>query len=228
MPSPRRWDARLHAFIGRLPTTAGRPLAAPALHASPTTAGSGWSSRVLLASGRGPLRRGAIRGIGSLAVSSALVNVVLKRFFGRVRPDLENLQAHRRLRREPGTPVLPERALRLGGGVRHRRGHGEPAGRRGAGAASRSASATRGCTSACTTRGTSSPGWPSGGAVAAATQHWWRVRPKQPARVRTASEAPALPEGEGLVVAVNPRSGPDDYDPAEDITGCSPGARCWS
>jgi undecaprenyl-diphosphatase len=56
-----------------------------------------------------------------------------------------------------------------------------------------------------------------GGAVAAASQHWWRVRPKDPARVRTAHEAPALPEGEGLVVAVNPRSGPDDYDPAEDI-----------
>ena len=63
-----------------------------------------------------------------------------------------------------------------------------------------------------------------GSAVAVATQHWWRVRPKEPARVRTAYEAPALPEGEGLVVAVNPRSGPDDYDPAADIAPLLPRA----
>ena len=63
-----------------------------------------------------------------------------------------------------------------------------------------------------------------GGAVAVATQHWWRVRPKDPARVRDASDAPALPEGEGLVVAVNPRSGPDDYDPAADIRRILPRA----
>jgi undecaprenyl-diphosphatase len=43
------------------------------------------------------------------------------------------------------------------------------------------------------------------------------VRPKDPARVRNAHEAPALPEGKGLVVAVNPRSGPEDYDPKGDI-----------
>jgi hypothetical protein len=42
--------------------------------------------------------------------------------------------------------------------------------------------------------------------------------------VRPASEAPALPEGEGLVVAVNPRSGTDDYDPAEDIQRLLPRA----
>jgi diacylglycerol kinase family enzyme len=63
-----------------------------------------------------------------------------------------------------------------------------------------------------------------GGAVAAATQHWWRLRPKQPARVRPAHEAPALLEGEGLVVAVNPRSGPEDYDPVEDIRRTLPRA----
>jgi diacylglycerol kinase family enzyme len=63
-----------------------------------------------------------------------------------------------------------------------------------------------------------------GGAVAAATQHWWRIRPKDPARVRPSSEAPALPDGAGLVVTVNPRSGTDDYDPAGDIARLLPGA----
>ena len=38
------------------------------------------------------------------------------------------------------------------------------------------------------------------------------------------AEAPALPEGEGLVVAVNPRSGPDDYDPSTDIRRLLPRA----
>ena len=63
-----------------------------------------------------------------------------------------------------------------------------------------------------------------GGAVAAATQHWWRIRPKEAARVRPASEAPALPDGAGLVVAVNPNSGTDDYDPVESIRELLPGA----
>src|SRR6185503_4355245 len=67
-------------------------------------------------------------------------------------------------------------------------------------------------------------GLAAGSAVALATQHWWKVRPQQPARVRTAHEAPALPEGAGLVVAVNPRSGPDDYDPSEDIARLLPKA----
>jgi diacylglycerol kinase family enzyme len=63
-----------------------------------------------------------------------------------------------------------------------------------------------------------------GGAVAAATQHWWRVRPKEPARVRPVSEAPALPGGEGLAIAVNPRSGTEDYDPAAEIRRILPRA----
>ena len=43
--------------------------------------------------------------------------------------------------------------------------------------------------------------------------------------MRDGDEAPALPEGEGLVVAVNPRSGPDDYDPAADIRAPPPPRR---
>ena len=106
MSSPRLWDARLHAFIGRLPTT-------PAdrwLRRLSTFANKGRLWLVLgslLGIRKGPTRRGAIRGLGSLAFSSALVNVVLKRIFGRIRPDLENLQSHRRLRREPGSLSFP-------------------------------------------------------------------------------------------------------------------------
>src|SRR3954468_18564183 len=61
----------------------------------------------LLGLRKGPLRRGAIRGLGSMAVSSALVNVVLKRIFGRVRPDMATPPPERRLRRSPVTLSFP-------------------------------------------------------------------------------------------------------------------------
>src|SRR3954447_3026724 len=178
---------------------------------------------VLLGARKGPLRRGAIRGVGSMAVSSALVNIVLKRIFGRVRPDLENLQSHRRLRREPGSLSFPS-------------GHSSSAAAFITGLAMESpvagvalAPVALGVGYSRVHVGVHYPGdvvagLAVGGAVAVASQHWWRVRPQEPARVRTSLEAPALPEGAGLVVAVNPRSGPDDYDPAEDIRRVLPRA----
>jgi len=222
VPTPRLWDARLHAFIGRLPTTpADRWLRRLSIYANH---GRLWLAiGVVLGLRKGPLRRGAIRGIGSLAFSSALVNLVLKRMFGRVRPDLENLQAHRRLRREPGSLSFPS-------------GHSSSAAAFVTGLAMESPLAGAALAPVALGVGYSRvhvgvhypgdvvAGLAVGGAVAAATQHWWRVRPKEPARVRETSEAPALPEGEGLVVAVNPRSGPDDYDPVADIRRILPRA----
>src|SRR3954463_2806696 len=222
MPSARDIDARLHAFIGRLPTT-------PAdrwLRRLSTAANNGrlWIAiGVLLGLRKGPLRRGAVRGIGSMWVSSAPVNLVLKRFFGRVRPDLANLRSERRLRRSPVTLSFPS-------------GHSSSAAAFVTGVAMESPLAGAALAPLALGVGYSRvhvgvhypgdvvAGLAVGGAVAAATQHWWRVRPKQPARVRTAHEAPALPEGGGLVVAVNPRSGPDDYDPAADIARLLPRA----
>jgi undecaprenyl-diphosphatase len=221
--NPRFWDARLHAYVGRLPTT-------PAdrwLRRLSTFANNGklWLVlAVLFGVRKGPLRRGAIRGVGSQAVSSLLVNVVLKRIFGRVRPDLENLQSHRRLRREPGSLSFPS-------------GHSSSAAAFVTGLAMESPLAGAALAPVALGVGYSRvhvgvhypgdvvAGLAVGSAVALASQHWWRVRPTEPARVRTAYEAPALPEGEGLVVAVNPRSGPEDYDPAEEIRELLPRAQ---
>ena len=222
MPNPRLWDARLHAYIGRLPTTPADRwllrLSALADH------GKLWLLlAVVLGFRKGPLRRGAIRGVGSQAVSSLLVNVVLKRIFGRVRPDLENLQSHRRLRREPGSLSFPS-------------GHSSSAAAFVAGLAMESPGAGAALAPAALGVGYSRvhvgvhypgdvlAGLAVGSAVAVASRHWWKVRPQQPARVRPAREAPALPEGGGLVVAVNPRSGPEDYDPAADIARLLPRA----
>jgi undecaprenyl-diphosphatase len=220
--NPRLWDARLHGFISRLPRT-------PAdrwLRRLSTAANNGRIWLVLgalLSLRKGPTRRGAVRGLGSMALSSAIVNVVLKRLAGRVRPDLENLQSHRRLRREPGSLSFPS-------------GHSSSAAAFVTGLAMESPLAGAALAPVGLAVGYSRvhvgvhypgdvvTGFAIGGAVAAATQHWWRVRPTEPARVRTAHDAPALPEGEGLVVAVNPRSGPDDYDPAADIRRLLPRA----
>ena len=222
MSSPRLWDARLHGFISRLPQSpADRWLRRLSAFANK---GRIWLVLgALLSLRKGPTRRGAVRGLGSMALSSALVNVVLKRLFGRVRPDLENLQSHRRLRREPGSLSFPS-------------GHSSSAAAFVTGLAMESPLAGAALAPVALGVGYSRvhvgvhypgdvvAGLAVGGAVAAATQHWWRVRPKQPARVRQALDAPALPEGEGLVVAVNPRSGPDDYDPVADIAQLLPKA----
>src|SRR4051795_3239261 len=222
MPHPRTWDARLHALVGTIPASPAdrwlRRLSTAANH------GRIWVAiAVLLGLKKGSLRRGAIRGLGSLSVSSLLVNVVLKRLFGRGRPGLAPLRSERRLRRSPMTQSFPS-------------GHSASAAAFVTGVAMENSLAGAALAPVALGVGYSRvhvgvhypgdvvAGFLVGGAVAAASEHWWRVRPKTPARVRPASEAPALSEGEGLVIAVNPRSGTEDYDPAKDILRLLPRA----
>src|SRR6476469_4661415 len=223
MPSPRRGDSRLHARIGRLPTTpADRWLRRLSMSANN---GRLWLViAVLLGTRKGQPRRAAIRGIGSMWVSSALVNVVLQRLCRRGRPSPLNLRegAHR-LRRHPVTSSFPS-------------GHSASAAAFVTGVALESTPAgavlaplALGVGYSRVHVGVHYPGdvvagFAVGAGVAVASQHWWRVRADEPARVRDSSAAPALPEGEGLVIAVNPRSGTDDYDPAEDIQRLLPRA----
>ncbi|MGY1812800.1 phosphatase PAP2 family protein [Blastococcus sp. SYSU D00820] len=222
MKSPRHWDARLHAFVGGLPATPAdrwlRRLSQFADH------GKLWLLiGLLLGTRKGRPRRAALRGVGSLSVSSALVNVVLKRMFGRVRPDLANLTTDRHLRRAPHTLSFPS-------------GHSASAGAFVAGVAMESPLAGAALAPVALGVGYSRvhvgvhypgdvvAGLAVGTAIAAASRAFWAVRPNTPARVRPSSGAPALPEGEGLVVAVNPRSGREDYDPAADIRRLLPRA----
>ncbi|MEX5719315.1 bifunctional phosphatase PAP2/diacylglycerol kinase family protein [Geodermatophilus maliterrae] len=218
----RYWDARLHAAIGALPDT-------PAdrwLRRLSTTADHGrlWLVLgVLLGLRRGPLRRAALRGLGGLTVSSALVNVVLKRIFGRVRPDLANMASHRQLRRAPHTLSFPS-------------GHSASAGAFATGVALESPVVGAALAPVALAVGYSRvhvgvhypgdvvSGLAIGASVALAGRRWWPVRPTEPARVRPVRSARALPRGEGLVVAVNPRSGPEGYDPAAEIRALLPGA----
>src|SRR3954465_2676162 len=222
MPHPRTWDARLHALVGALPASPAdrwlRRLSTAANH------GRIWIAiAVLLGVKKGSLRRGAIRGLGSLSVSSLLVNVVLKRIFGRVRPDMANLRSDRTLSRSPVTQSFPS-------------GHSASAAAFAAGVAMENSLAGVALVPVAAAVGYSRvhvgvhypgdvlAGFLVGSAVAAGSQHWWKVRPKEPARGRPAFEAPGLPDGEGLVIAVNPNSGSEDYDPVEEIRRLLPRA----
>ncbi|SDC39734.1 undecaprenyl-diphosphatase [Geodermatophilus telluris] len=218
----RYWDARLHAAIGALPDSPAdrwlRRLSMTADH------GKLWFGvALLLGLRRGPLRRGAVRGVGSLAVASTVVNAVLKRLVGRVRPDLANLASHRRLPRAHHTFSFPS-------------GHSSSAGAFATGVALESPLAGAALAPLALAVGYSRvhvgvhypgdvvSGLAIGTGVALAGRRWWPVRPTEPARVRPASAAPALPGGAGLVVAVNPRSGPDGYDPAAEVRELLPAA----
>ncbi|MGY1786746.1 phosphatase PAP2 family protein [Geodermatophilus sp. SYSU D00698] len=218
----RHWDARLHAAVGALPASPAdrwlRRLSRAADH------GKLWFAIALvLGLRRGAPRRGAVRGLGSLAVASGVVNAVLKRLFGRVRPDLANLAADRRLRRAPHTLSFPS-------------GHSSSAAAFATGVAMEDPLAGAALAPLAVAVGYSRvhvgvhypgdvvSGLAIGAGVALAGRRWWPVRPTEPARVRPGSSAPALPDGEGLVVAVNPRSGPEGYDPAEEIRRLLPRA----
>ncbi|MGY1840900.1 MULTISPECIES: phosphatase PAP2 family protein [unclassified Modestobacter] len=216
------WDADLYARIGRLPTTRADGW----LRRLSTAADRGalWLGlAVVLGRREGRLRRAAVRGVGSQLVSSALVNLVLKRLFHRVRPDLTTVATSRALRRAPHTPSFPS-------------GHAASAAAFATGAALESpalgallAPVALGVGYSRVHVGVHYPGdvvagFAVGSTLALASQHWWRVRPTRPARVRPAADAPALPRGAGLVIAVNPRSGREDYSPAAHIAELLPAA----
>jgi diacylglycerol kinase family enzyme/membrane-associated phospholipid phosphatase len=220
--SPRHWDARLHAAIGALP-------ASPAdrwLRRLSTFADRGklwFLIAALMATRKGESRRAAIRGIGSLAVTSSVVNALLKQVFGRRRPDLGMREGQRLLRRTLTTHSFPS-------------GHSASAAAFATGVALESPLAGAALAPLALGVGYSRvhvgvhypgdvlAGFAVGTAVAAAGQKWWAVRPRTPARVRPAFSAPELRDGEGLFVAVNPRSGDESYDPASDIRRLLPKA----
>jgi membrane-associated phospholipid phosphatase len=100
------YDRQLHAWVGALPSTPAdrwlRRLSRTADH------GKLWLGiAALLALRPGTSRRAALHGVAAQAVSSVVVNTVLKQIFGRVRPDMANLRADRMLRRAPGTLSFP-------------------------------------------------------------------------------------------------------------------------
>jgi diacylglycerol kinase family enzyme len=75
--------------------------------------------------------------------------------------------------------------------------------------------------------------WPSdvaagvlmGTGIALATRRWWPLRVGESAESRYLARVPAPPDGEGLVVLVNPGSGTDGEHPGAELVAAWPAAR---
>lgn len=218
-----KFDLELYTQVHRLPhTPADRWLTRLSQAANK---GRIWLVIAALLAGRkGATRRGALRGIGSLWVSSAISNILVKPVFRRVRPvAYPDLPVTRTLRRAPRTFSFPS-------------GHSASAAAFATGLALESPLAGAVVAPVAAAVGFSRirvgvhypgdvlAGFAIGTGIALASQHWWKVRPAQPARVRETQVAPALPGGRGLVLAVNPNSGSSDDDLLDRIKKALPEA----
>ncbi|MGP3977256.1 bifunctional phosphatase PAP2/diacylglycerol kinase family protein [Streptomyces sp. 8N114] len=182
----------------------------------------GTAAAIVLSGVGGPrARRGALRGLASIAVTSAVVNTVGKGAFGRTRPVLDDVPVIRRLKRLPTSTSFPS-------------GHSASA----AAFATAVALESRGwgvavapvAASVAFSRVYTGVHYPSdvlvGSALGTAAAFGVRAvldarRPVPPAQPLVA--APALPEGRGLSVVVNPGSG--SASAAREIGEALPAAR---
>jgi len=155
---------------------------------------------------RGRTRRAAIRGAGSLAAASLVVNAAAKPLFRRHRPDLELTPLVRRLTRQPWTASFPSghaasaAAFTCGAALEHRAAGLAVAPIAGAVAYSRIHVGVHHVSDVLA-------GAALGAGVALATQRWWPVQRPGPVSCRTTSAAPALQGGKGMIVIVNPKAG---------------------
>jgi len=154
----------------------------------------------------GRTRRAALHGVLAQGVASAVTNVVFKTLLPRARPLPEHLPVFRFVHPQPSSSSMPSghsasaAAFALGVGLV----------RPGLGAALAPVAA-----GVAYSRVHTGAHWPSdvffgsaiGAGAALITRKWWPVRPPFPAVRRTPVPAAALPDGEGLGVAVNTLGG---------------------
>lgn len=183
---------------------------------SANKSGLWWVVAGVLAARKGPTRRGALRGVAAIAGASALANAVAKPLLPRRRPAAEEVPKRRRLIKHPRSSSFPS-------------GH----------AASAAAFATAVAMESRPTglalvpvaaavaysRVHTGVHWPSDvaagavmGVVAArATRHWWPLPAAMPAETAQQVDAPAIHDGDDMLVVANPAAGSGDHDPAEDV-----------
>jgi undecaprenyl-diphosphatase len=159
----------------------------------------------LLAGGK--QRRAAVRGLASLAVASATANVPAKFAARRSRPELHPVPLPRRLLRQPSTSSFPS-------------GHSASAAAFATGVALEApligapiAVLAAGVAYGRVHTGVHYPGdvvagIALGAGAALVVRRVWPVRPDRPAFARPARKpAPALPDGDGLIVVINETAG---------------------
>lgn len=153
------------------------------------------------------VRRGALRGLGSLAIASAVSNLIAKPTTRRARPVIDQVPVARRLRRAPHTTSFPSghsasaAAFTFGVALESPRAALLVAPLAGAVALSRVYVGVHYPSDVLA-------GVAIGAAAAALTSHWWPTRPEAPATaVRPRLPAPVLADGAGVSLVVNPGSG---------------------
>jgi diacylglycerol kinase family enzyme/membrane-associated phospholipid phosphatase len=177
-----------------------------------------------LAASRGRRRRAAVRGLLSLALASATANVPAKLAVRRARPHRGPVPLPRQLRRQPSSSSFPS-------------GHSASAAAFATGVAleTPALAAPVGLLAAGVAYGRVHTGvhYPGdvaaglalGGAAALALTRVWPVRPDRPAVASPAlSKAPALTDGEGLVLVVNSSAGSSPTDLEERVRAALPRA----
>ncbi|MGH3916567.1 MAG: phosphatase PAP2 family protein [Pseudonocardiaceae bacterium] len=177
----------------------------------------------VLASQKGATRRAALRGVLAIAATSFTANAVLKPLMPRRRPPAKELPAYQVLPDPPTSSSFPS-------------GH-----------AASAAAFTTAVAMECPRAGLAiaplaaavaysrvhvGVHWMSdvvvgaavGSGIALSTQRWWPVRTTDEALARQQDDAPVLPEGAGLVLVANPRSGDPTHDPADEVAEALPAA----
>jgi diacylglycerol kinase family enzyme/membrane-associated phospholipid phosphatase len=164
----------------------------------------------LALTGRRRGQRAALRGLGSIALTSPVVNLVIKRLVRRPRPSLRRVPAARRLRSQPLTTSFPS-------------GHAASAAAFAVGASSEMprAAVPLGVLAGTVAYsrvyvGVHYPldvvtGAALGAGVALLTRLQWPVLPVEADRLppsRTVVRAPASTDGDGVSIVVNRKSGP--------------------
>ncbi|MGQ0716814.1 MAG: bifunctional phosphatase PAP2/diacylglycerol kinase family protein [Pseudonocardiales bacterium] len=176
-----------------------------------------------LAARKGATRRAALRGVLAIAATSFSTNMVLKPLLPRRRPPALELPAYQVLPDPPTSSSFPS-------------GHA-------ASAAAFTTAVALECPKAglaiaplaaavAYSRIHTGAHWASdvvvgaavGSGIALSTRRWWPVRMTDQARARPHGDAPVLPDGAGLVLVANQRSGDPEHDPADEIAEALPAA----
>ncbi|MEV0677535.1 phosphatase PAP2 family protein [Actinosynnema sp. NPDC050436] len=180
----------------------------------------------VLALRKGRPRRAGLRGVAAIGGASAAASLVAKRLFPRRRPAAELLAPPRRLTKRPTSSSFPS-------------GHAASAAAFTTAVAMESpalaAVVAPVAAAVAYSRVHTGVHWPSDVAAGAVigvgagllTRRWWPIGRDEAASAREHAALDALPEGDGLVVVVNPNSGLGG-DPTEDIRRQWPKARVVS
>lgn len=184
------------------------------------------AAAAVLASRKGATRRGALRGVAAIGGASFTINALAKPLLPRRRPAYDDLPVARRL------------ALRD-----HPRSSSFPSGHAASAAAFVTAvmmeSPAAGLAVApvaaavAYSRVHTGVHWPSdvaagvlmGTGIGLATRRWWPLRIGESAESSRRVCVPALPDGEGLVMMINPCAGPDGENPGAELAAAWPAAR---